>query len=409
MKRPAVWIRRIALLLAWGGSVAAAYYIGTEGRAESSAGETARTPGSRGPLTGAGGPLSGKPGSVPEGENGNAGLPGKGGKDAHGVASRTVDFKAKVLDIEAMPPGPQRKQAWLNLMKEWAAVDGEAALTAAAAITEPLLRYEMRETALRHWAAANPEAAWKYAKENPKGDLPDERMDLVWEGLGRGDAATSLAFLEKHSKDLENSGGYTQVFDDLYERGNHDQLVAWAEKMPAGRMRDMAANRIIDRWARYDPLAAKEWMERNVTTKDNLVPARVELAESWARVNPEKAIQWANSLPANQRETEYYNRIYNRWIQYDRNAAAKYLASQPPSPQLDRPVERYTYEVMRQNPAETMPWAESISDQKRRWEAITRVADIWRKRDPAALQNYVMAGSFNEDQRRQLLRIETKK
>jgi len=151
-------------------------------------------------------------------------------------------------------------------------------------------------------------------------------------------------------------------------------------------------------------------MDQHVSTKENTVPARVELAESWARVNPAAALQWANSLPPDQRDTEYYNRIYNRWLQYDRNAAAKYLAAQPPSPQLDRPIERYTYDVMRQNPADTMPWAESINDEKMRWRAIERVAEVWRKRDPAALQNYVSANSgLNEEQKRQLLKLEEKR
>jgi hypothetical protein len=402
MKRP-VLIRRSALFLGWGGSLVLAYYLGSAGGQAAARSEGNRARGIAN-AAGSGGPLSGKP--VVAGQADSAPGDKAGGTAEAGgkTTSRTVDYQAKMLDIEAMPPGPQRKEAYLNLMTEWAAHDGEAALAAAGTVTEPLLRFEMRETALRQWAASSPETAWKYASANAKGDLPDNRMELVYEGLGRGDAATSLAFLEKHSKDLENgSGGVSMIFDNLYERGNHDQLVDWAEKMPPGKMRDMATNRIIDRWARYDPAAAKVWMDRNVTTKDNLVPARIELAESWARVNPENAIQWANSLPANQRDPEYYNRIYNRWIQYDRNAAGKYLASQPPSPQLDRPIERYTYEVMRNNPADTMPWAESINDQKRRWQAIERVAEVWRKRDPAALQNYVTAGNFNEDQKRQLL------
>ena len=386
-----------------------AYYLGSDGSRAASDRESGRAAGTKGSLASGDGPLTGKPGGITA-AGATADKAALKGEETGRASTRSVDFKAKMADVEAMPPGPGRKEAYLKLMSEWASVDGEGALAAAASVTEPLLRCEMRETALRQWAASSPEAAWKYAKENSKGDLPDNRMELVFEGLGRGDAATSLAFLEKNRKEMENGdGGVSSVFDSLYERGNHAQLVDWAEKMAPGKLRDMATNRIIDRWARYDPAAAKEWMERNVTTKDNLVPARIELAESWARVNPENALQWANSLPAGQRDTEYYNRIYNRWIQYDRNAAAKYLAAQPPSPQLDRPIERYTYEVMRQNPAETMPWAESINDAKRRWEAIARVAEVWRRRDPAALQNYVSAGNFNEDQKRELLKTAAKK
>ncbi len=403
MKKSALF-RRAPWLLAWGGSLALAYCLGSAGGEAAARHTLSQTAGKRNPVGASGGPLAGKhtPGAKVAGTAGDS--PDSAGREESREA-KIANFRAMLTDVATLPPGPLRKQRYLDIIGQWAAVDGEGALVAAGGIAEPLLRFELRETALRQWAAGNPEEAWKFAKENAKGDLPENRMQLVYEGLGKGDPATSLAFMKAHRAELEKGDDrISSVFDDFYERGNHDQLVAWAEKMPAGKMHDMAMNRIIDRWARYDPAGAKEWMDRNVTSKENLVPARIELAESWARVNPESALQWANSLPRDQRDAEYYNRIYNRWIQYDRDAAARYLSSQPPSTQLDRPIERYTYEVMKSNPADTMPWAESINDEKRRWQAIERVADVWRKRDPAALQNYVAAGNFSEDQKRQLLK-----
>jgi hypothetical protein len=319
------------------------------------------------------------------------------------------DCRRRFASIALMPPGRERNMEYYRLISQWARIDGEAALGAAAGIDEPKLRYELRESALRNWARGNPEAAYDFARRNPNKDLPDNRMELVFDGLGRSHPEKALAFFDAHRADLEKQGDRaSMVFDELYERGGHDQLVAWAERQPAGKMRDMALNRIIDRWARYDPAAARDWMDRSVTNKENLGPARVELAESWARVNPSDALNWVSSLPKDQQDKEYYSRIYGRWIQYDRNAAAQYLASQPPGPHLDRPIERYTYEVMGQNPADTMPWAESINDEGRRWRAIERVADQWRRKDPDALQKYVQSGGFTDEQKQKLLRIEKK-
>ena len=405
MKKHPFPIRRTAWLAAWAGSLAAAYYFGRDAGSDSFD-ESRRSALHRiGSVSSDGRPFSKKSGSA----GSTAANRDGDGESAGGVAGsdsvRSVDFAKRFAGVQAMPPGVARNAAYFALIKEWAEADGPAALAAAGAITEPKLRYELRESAIRSWATASPEAAWKFASENASGDLPDNRMSLVFEGLGGSDPAKALAFMEANGKALEKYGDRAAlVFDDLYEHGHHDALVGWAEKMPAGKLRDMATNRIIDRWARYDHAAAKEWMDRNVTTKDNLVPARVELAESWARVDPSAALQWANSLPAGQRDSEYYSRIYGRWIQYDRNAAAKNLAEQPPSPQLDRPIERYTYEVMRQNPAETMPWAESISDAKRRWEAVSRVAEFWGRRDPGAMQNYVAASNLTGEQKQQLLK-----
>lgn len=403
MKQFSLLVRRTALLAAWAGSLAAAYYIGgRDGEAQGMEGTRDRIAVHSRFGDGPQGTKSGK--FSPDGVAVDASA---AAEDANNPATfgTAVNFAAKLANVQAMPPGVARNDAYFSLIKEWAAADGPAALAAAGAITEPKLRHELRESALRSWAAANPEAAWKFASENPNGDLPDNRMELVFEGLGRGNPARALAFFEGNGKAMEKFGERAAfVFDELYESGHHDILVAWAEKQPPGKVRDTGMNRIIDRWARYDPAAAREWMDRQTIGKDNLVPARIELAESWARVNPAAALQWTNNLPEGQRDPEYYSRIYGRWIQYDRNAAAKYLASQPPSPQLDRPIERYTYEVMRQNPADTMPWAESISDAKRRWEAVSRVASIWGRRDPAALQNYVTTSGFDDAQKQQLLK-----
>lgn len=396
-------LRRSALFLAWAFSLAGAYLMGSSDRAdsgESKAGSVAMIAGRDNPA--ATGPRRKKStvaaavAALPEDE--------EAAEDEEFNDGPEVKFTEMLAEIQSMPPGVKRNKALFRLMKQWAAADGEAALAAAGSIAEPKLRSELRETALRSWASANPETAWKFATENKNGDLPENRMDLVFAGLGRSDPAKVLAFYDSHSKEMLAHGGQAAyVMDELYERGHHDALVGWAERMPEGKLRDLCANRIIDRWARYDPLAAKTWMEKHPGPKENLVPARVELAESWARVDPAAALQWVNALPKDERDPEYLSRIYGRWIQYDRNAAANYLASQPASPALDRPIERYTYEVMRQNPADTMPWAESISDGKRRWEAISRVAEVWRRRDPAGLERYVSASNLTEEQRQKLL------
>lgn len=406
MKLSAPNIRRSALLLVWAGSLVLAWWMGS-GPERNRNDETRKRRVAEGAGPGSG-LLSGREARAVSGaarENGGKAAAQSG----TGSGRKSQDFGARLADIKGMEPGPQRNEAYFELIKDWAMADGPAALEAATAITEPKLRFELRESALRHWAQASPEAAWKFVRSNPNGDLPENRLELVFDGLGRSEAGTALAFFENHREEMLKHGDRAAyVVDELYERGNHGTLVAWAEKMPAGKLRDIATNRIIDRWARYDPVAAKEWMDHMVTGKENLVPARIELAESWARVNPESALQWANGLPAGQRDPEYYNRIYGRWIQYDRNAAAKYLAAQPPSPQLDQPIERYTNEVMRQNPADTMPWAESINDEKRRWRAIERVAEVWSRRDRQGLETYVTASRLTEEQKRQLLRKEGK-
>src|SRR6478735_2942184 len=111
MKRPGLFLRRASWLLAWGGSLAVSYLLGSQGGAHAAREEAGRMAAAKGTSV-EGGPLSGKPSSALQGA-GNGEKSGQSVQDGKGqTLAKTVDFKAKALAIEAMPPGPQRKEAW---------------------------------------------------------------------------------------------------------------------------------------------------------------------------------------------------------------------------------------------------------------------------------------------------------
>lgn len=318
------------------------------------------------------------------------------------------DLAAGFAHAKSLPLGPMRNKKMLEALADWALRDGEAALAAANKVPEVLLRQQLKNAALRSWATVDPKSAYKTALANANGDLPENRMSNIFEGIGKADITTALAFFERHSNGQLMPYEYesTAAFDQLYQRGGHDILVPWVERLKDGKMKDGAVNRIIDQWARYDPPATLKWMDSMLRQNpENTIAARIELTESWARVNPLEAIDYVNNLPANQQNNAYFERIYKRWLEADQSAAADFLANQPPSPSLDKPFERYAYEVMYKNPAATMPWVESISDPVRRWKATERVAEAWRTKDPNGLEAYVTnSPTFNATQKAKLLK-----
>ena len=318
-----------------------------------------------------------------------------------------LSFANALQTLLTQPPSPLRSEAIKTLIGQWAQVDGPAAVAAAGTFTEPALRFSLRETAFNHWAQIDPESAWAYATLNPQRDLPAERFGHILRGLGGAPIATALAFLMQHPQQElgESMDAVSSALDQLYQRGGHAQILPWIERLAEGPLKDAATNRLIDQWARYEPAAAARWMEAQGNLKsNNMIGARKELAASWAGVNPLQALDYFNNLSADQRQDTYYESIFNRWLDSDKTAAAAYLADLPSSPALDRPIEQYAYNVMKQNPELTMPWVESISDPRRRWKAITRVAAVWKSQNPAALAAYVQGADFlNAQQKQQLL------
>lgn len=326
------------------------------------------------------------------------------GAGSSGGKGGAAGFESRITSLRAEKPGPQQRRALLENIAAWAERDPAGAMAAAEAEPGLKLRADLRATALQHWARTDPEKAWAFALANTSGDLPDNRLDLVLDGISRGNPQTALRFVQDHGDVMgRRFERAATVIGDLFEAGHQELITNWAETLSAGKLRDAAQSRLIDRWARYDPESARGWMEAHISDPTALASARSELAASWARVSPEAALQWADSLPAGQRGRDLYGRIYAQWIDYDRNAAGAALAAQPASPALDRSIERYAYEVMRGNPADTMPWAESIGDKDRRWRAVERVALEWRRRDPDGLRSYMETSQFTDEQKRQLL------
>jgi hypothetical protein len=305
-----------------------------------------------------------------------------------------------------MPLGPERNREMIGALADLAELDPTLALAEAGGIEEVRLRREAQERVIRSMGEANPELAWELISKAPNdGSLPRERFELMLDGMAGGDPQRALDFLSSHREELGPYRDHAQaVLDEIYENGGHDKLKSWVEAMPEGKWRDGAMNRFIDQWARYDPASAKAWMDSQHIPASNLPAARVELAESWARVRPQEAIEWVRALPQNAQSRELYDAVFRQWIQYDSNVAADWLANQPPSPMLDRPIERYTWQAMEIDPQNSMPWAESITDEGRRFRMMSEIAERWGRRDPQGLERFVASRDLPAQQKERLLR-----
>ncbi|MGI8602716.1 MAG: hypothetical protein ACR2OZ_06915 [Verrucomicrobiales bacterium] len=317
-----------------------------------------------------------------------------------------AEYLERIARLTAMTPSPERNERITKALAQLTRVDPKAALETAAALEGVKLRNDGLESVIHAWGRSDPEAAFAWAKATPNdGTLPESRIDLIFRGLARSGPEKALSFLTAHASELNRwSEQADGVMEEIYQRGGHSQMQSWIAQLSDGRLRDAAMSRFVDQWALYEPHAAKAWMETQHISPANLATMRVELATSWVRVNPQEAIEWVRSLPAKDQGRDLYDAVFRRWIDLDRNGAAGWLAAQPPSPALDRPIERYASQVMEMDPKNSMPWAESITDGERRFRVMSEVADRWGRRDPQGLANYVSSQNLSPQQRDRLLR-----
>ena len=307
--------------------------------------------------------------------------------------------------IAGMDPGPAQRSAYTEVLARWAQLDPGAALDHVGNIEAPGLRREATINVLRHWAAANPAAALDFAANNPNSDLPGGSIAAVFRGIGHSpDTSAALDFLAT----LDGSGHdkYAEgAIRELFER-NDVEVIEWTRSLPEGALRDRSIHALVDQWARYDPMAAKAWLEVN-TSDSNRVGALAALGESWAKIDPQAAAAWAMEAEIGggdtRRDDKVLAHVFRRWMEYDAAEAAGFLAQQEPNPELDGALEQYIQQIKNIDPDATMAWAESISDPKRRRNAILHVGKAWRGQDPQAWSSYVASSPDLSDKERDKL------
>ncbi len=315
--------------------------------------------------------------------------------------------RSTLARLGRQPPGSTRNAAQSALMRRWGELNPESAFRYAGGVAQPKLRHDLKLNVYRGWARVDPDGAWSRANDNRIPHQPSDRFDAIFEALPYSDTSSALNFLSG----VDAKYHYSRVAHAISGLAGSDmnRVVEWTGQLPQGGLRRVAVCKLIDHWARYDPLSAKVWMEENVGNS-NLPEARVELGESWARVDPSDAVKWVMKLDGSDaKNSRVMDRVFKRWLQYDPDNAANWLVDQEPSRLLDPAVERYIHKVVRLDPEATMPWAESITHPSRRANLIQQVAHFWKSRNPEAMAEYVSNSSFlSRESKERLMRPQSR-
>ena len=262
--------------------------------------------------------------------------------DFIGTERSLAELQTMFHKVLSVPLGQHQQAAARKIMLEMGKRDGKLAVELAASIEAPALRTDALGSAYIGWGTHDPAAAWAYPKTLPPEEFAKHPFKHVIEGAAIGE-------------------------------------------MEAGELRDFASSHLIQRWALSEPHTAREWMEANVDISKN-DQAIYQLARAWSQVNPVESIDWLSSIPRELQKPKHYEGLFERWLNGDQVAAAKWLAEAEPSPLLDSPFEQYVDRIRYTDPAGAMEWATTITDAQQRTKVIEKVAEAWRSKDPDGLR-----------------------
>jgi len=122
-----------------------------------------------------------------------------------------------------------------------------------------------------------------------------------------------------------------------------------------------------------------------------------EVGANWAWRDPQAALSWLQDLPEGASQSAGMARALKSWAHRDPAAAGEHLQSMPETPARDAAVSGYSQRVAREDPQAAMNWAETISSPDERLEAMIGVGRTWAKRDANGAAEWVNSSGLPED------------
>ncbi len=245
------------------------------------------------------------------------------GKSSGAKTVTSAEQKADLSKKQSASSNLKKKSAERNFPKE-----AEEALT-------EMKRHKNENTVfcfgdvMREWAAANHDAAARWAEQLQEEEI--RNMALVKVAVG-------------------------------WAHDDPDAAAKWAEQFPAS-IRDLMLHSIAREWARTDPEAAARWVVDKLPTGMQALILRSVVAE-WYEKDPQVAAQWAEQLPEGN----------------VRNAALSAVASGK-APEDPEAVAQWADEAVAQ-------WAEQLP-KSTRYETVNKAADKMGKKNPEAMLRWV--------------------
>ncbi len=243
-------------------------------------------------------------------------------------------------------------------------------------IQDPKIRSTAAYAIASQLASSDPEAALRFALEQPKSAEHEGMIANVidsWAGEDPRAAADALA----HMKDPPERAliGVARNWVNVDPKA----ALRWAEDLPAGDARTTVLSQLSSSWAEHDPQAAAEYADR-----ENNKDAVVEPARTWATNDPLAALNWLDSRHSKVGRDEAVDATISYWAAVDQRRALEWTNNQPAGETKDRALRRIGEEMAYQEPAKAVYVVMGMRPGDERAQQLLNVYDSWHASDSEA-------------------------
>ncbi len=160
--------------------------------------------------------------------------------------------------------------------------------------------------------------------------------------------------------------------------------LTWAAGLPSGQGRASSLAATTKVWVESDPRAALEWSLKNNTTAENSNILGAAFS-AWMSESPDQALALLNTLPRDKNRETLMGQAITSLLETPGAQGALDLFNNELSVEGQR-IASYAIasKLLLSDPAAATAWAEQITDDRARQNAIGRIAAEWSARAPDA-------------------------
>jgi hypothetical protein len=289
------------------------------------------------------------------------------------------------------------------LAEWWARFDPEAALEWTR--REAIGRHpSVAATALRTWAARDPEAAKQVVEKNPSPEqrrASTEALIQGWEESGQPGLTDYVANLPFG---VERQTAVARMARRKVLREGTEATFRWAERIPGDapdKFKLHVYRRVASAVAEVDPHAAAAWAERHSDGEHGDGLFR-RVGVRWAKRDGQAAMEWLASVPAGEQRDIGVQETYRTWLGVDREGAKAWMRGGEIEAWREPALALFAAIIAAEQPEEALDWTARIADAERREETIVMVGRSWRASDPEAAQAWLDRAELSEEARERI-------
>lgn len=243
----------------------------------------------------------------------------------HAMARRWAerDQKAAMEWGSAQTDPAKRERAIGGVVSSWSDSDPAAAANFASSIENNFERNRVLEVAARRWASQDTTAAMEWAQGLAGADRQRATESILRE-VAEYDPGRAATIYEELTASLplksQTTHEYRRMAEEIasiWSSTSPQEAANWAMGLPeSGEVRRAAIGNVAEHWLQLDSVAAGEWILQ--LPAGNVRDAAAErVVGSTVQSDPATAFDWANSLSDEGHSTGLMREVLHRWNSTD--------------------------------------------------------------------------------------------